>query len=57
MFSINKPVLGSASPSSVVGTVIRFSSFVDAEGLPLSVAVDSVVGSSVYTMNSVKRAF
>lgn len=54
MFSINKPVLRSASPSSVVGSVVRFSSFVDDEGLPLSVAVGSVVGSSVYNIEETK---
>ena len=52
MFSINKPVLRSASPSSVLGSVVRFSSFVDAEGL--SVAVGSVVGSSVYDIEVTK---
>ena len=56
VFNINKPVLRSASPFSVVGSVVRFSSFVDDEGLPLSVAVGSVVGStsSVYNIEVTK---
>ena len=55
MLSINKPVLRSASPpSSVVGSMVRFSSLVDAEGSPLSVAVGSVVDSSVYNMELTK---
>ena len=56
MFSINIPVLRSPSPSSVVGSVVRFSSFVDDEGLSLSVAVGSAVGStsSVYNIEVAK---